>query len=260
MRAEGTLGSFVGAAGDDVVHGTYRRDGTWAPELLDLLSIDLLAAGGTLLDIGANIGLVAIPATERCPIQTIAFEPDPRNAELLARNVRLHELQDRVEIHAKALWSATGSLNLRRDPRNHGDQRLMAPGKTEQDKAEVRVPLERLDNLVAPNRLQSPVVAKIDTQGAEVDVLRGAGNLLERIDFAVVEVWPAGLQRLERQLGELIEILAATYSFGRLLLDGETIWPLNNLAEEFARLDAVANLHDENTFFDILVARDRAKP
>ncbi len=65
MRAEGTLGSFVGAAGDDVVHGTYRRDGTWAPELLDLLSIDLLSAGGTLLDIGANIGLVAIPATEK---------------------------------------------------------------------------------------------------------------------------------------------------------------------------------------------------
>lgn len=253
VRAEGTLGSFVGAARDEVVHGTYRREGTWAPELLDLLATDLLATGGTLLDIGANIGLVAVPATEKCPIRTFAFEPDPRNAELLARNIGLHGLGERIEIHAKALWSEAGALRLRRDPRNHGDQRLLPQGTS--DQAHRQVPLARLDSLVEAEQLAGPVVAKIDTQGAEVDVLQGAGDLLEHIDYAIVEVWPAGLRRLNRNLGELVEILDGSFGWGRLLLEGESIWPLNELREEFDRLNAVTNLEDENTFFDLLVAR-----
>ena len=42
---------------------------------------------------------------------------------------------------------------------------------------------------------------------------------------------------------------------GERLLEGEDIWPLNELRGEFDRLNAVTTLEDENTFFDILVGR-----
>ncbi|MEO2169882.1 MAG: FkbM family methyltransferase, partial [bacterium] len=108
LTADGELGLFAGAANDEVVHGTYRRTGQWAPELLELLTHQLLAKGGTLLDIGANIGLVTVPTTERTQCRTLAFEPDPRNAELLRRNVALHGLKERIDVHELALFSAAG--------------------------------------------------------------------------------------------------------------------------------------------------------
>lgn len=253
VLATGTLGKFVGAAGDAVVHGTYRDSGTWAPELLRLLREDLLGNGGTLLDIGANIGLVAIPVTEDSSVRTLAFEPDPRNAELLRRNVALHALENQISVQESALWSSSGEMILQRDRQNHGDQRLV---HTPTDGfPSVRVPLARLDALIEPEDLEAPVVAKIDTQGAEVDVLQGAGALLRRIDAAIIEIWPSGLARVGRKLGELETLLSSEFSHARLLLDGQSLWPLVPIAEEFARLAAVPTLAAEETFFDMLVGR-----
>ena len=258
VRADGRLGLFVGAENDEVVHGLYRRTGTWAPALLDLLSNDLLPNGGTLLDIGANIGLVAIPATERCPIRTLAFEPDPRNAELLRRNVALHSLETRIGVHQVALFSAEGAMTLARDAANHGDHRLVSEKDPARDTVVVQT--ARLDSILADGKLVRPLVAKIDTQGAEVDVLKGARETLSHTDYAIVEVWPAGLKRLSRQLEDLINEIAAEFRYARLLLEGKPTWPLASLDEEFARLQAVPTLEDEDTFFDILVGRAAEAP
>ncbi len=256
VRAEGHFGSFVGAASDLVVHGTYRRTGTWAPDLHALLVDDLLARGGSFLDVGANIGLVAIPVTEVCPIRTFAFEPDPRTAELLVRNVALHGLEQRLAVHACALWSEDDRLTLHRHSENHGDHRIMRESAARGAQAMgVRVEARRLDALVDPGRLARPIVAKLDTQGAEVDVLLGAGSVLREIDGLVCEIWPAGLARLGRTLTELVELLAREFAWAKLLLPGEPVWPLRPLREELGRLDAVPTLDDAGTFFDALLAR-----
>lgn len=258
LIADGELGLFAGAASDAIVHGTYRRTGKWAPELLELLTKRLLCGGGTLLDIGANIGLVAVPTTERTQCRTLAFEPDPCNAALLRRNIALHGLDQSIEVHELALFSSSGAMSLGRDASNHGDQRLLTNDVAESPSVRVRTAC--LDTLVEPATLARPVVAKIDTQGAEVDVLAGAQRTLAQIEHAIVEVWPAGLARVGRTLEELIEALAAHFSHARLLLAGEPIWPLAGLRTEFARLDAVATLHDEDTFFDILVGHAAGPP
>ncbi len=260
VRAEGRFGSFVGAASDLVVHGTYRRTGTWAPDLHALLVDDLLARGGTFLDIGANIGLVAIPVTEACPVRTLAFEPDPRTAELLRRNVALHDLDQRLAVHACALWSEDASLTLTRHAENHGDHRIARGTGSRGDPAtQVRVEARRLDGLVDPGCLARPIIAKLDTQGAEVDVLLGAGAVLREIDGLVCEIWPAGLARLGRTLAELVDLLAVEFAWAKLLLPGEPVWPLQPLRAELGRLDAVPTLQDEDTFFDALLARSRRR-
>lgn len=280
LLADGALGPFVGAATDEVVHGTYRRTGTWAPDLLHLLCEDLLSAGGTLLDIGANIGLVSVPATERTGIRTLAFEPDPRNAELLRRNVALHGLEERVTVHETALFSRDGAMSLGRDASNHGDHRLLAATSTRgapEPAASDAAPAPRANPspetpVVATARLATllddttlaalprPVVAKIDTQGAEVDVLEGAGETLGLLSHAIVEIWPSGLAQMGRSLPQLRAILDAEFGWGRLLLDGEATWPLLPLAEIWERLATVPTLAEESTFFDLLVGRTPGPP
>ena len=265
VLAEGAFGPFLGAATDEVVHGAYRTSGTWAPDLLRLLCTDLLEGGGTLLDIGANIGLVSIPATERAPIRTLAFEPDPRNAELLRRNVALHGLEERIVVHERALFSSDGTMSLGRDTHNHGDHRLLAEcGDTPSDSAEAApVTTARLASILDAKALAAlprPIVAKIDTQGAEVDVLEGAGDAVRTVSHAIVEVWPAGLARLGRSLSELRSQLDAEFRWGRLLLDGEPVWPLLPLAEIWERLATVPTLDEPDTFFDLLVGHAPDRP
>lgn len=54
------------------------------------------------------------------------------------------------------------------------------------DGEEVTVSVRRLDTLL-PRDLAGPVLLKVDTQGAELDVIEGAAGLLDRIDIVIVE-------------------------------------------------------------------------
>jgi tRNA1(Val) A37 N6-methylase TrmN6 len=65
------------------------RDTDVLTEMLSAYSPPLtitLPATGTMLDLGGNIGLLALWALERCPgCRVISYEPDPTNQPLLAR-------------------------------------------------------------------------------------------------------------------------------------------------------------------------------
>jgi FkbM family methyltransferase len=71
------------------------------------------------------------------------------------------------------------------------------------------VPIHRLDTLVAGGKVPPPDLLKMDVQGAELDVLKGAGKLLERIKVIELEAW---LKReywgLTPLFHEVIEFLA----------------------------------------------------
>src|SRR3954453_21482666 len=90
--SDGSYGVFEGSNEDRVVMDEYRRLGTWAAELVALIT-DRLFAGraGTFIDVGANIGLVSIPVLERTGSLGIAFEPEPRNFGFLTRNAARHD-------------------------------------------------------------------------------------------------------------------------------------------------------------------------
>ena len=110
IRSDGEYGIFEGSIHDEVVHGHYRREGTWSPEIQALLADQLFPEGrGTFLDIGANIGLVSIPLAERRRVRCLAFEPEPRNFQWLERNIAsargglsLHHLQPGAALRGDA--------------------------------------------------------------------------------------------------------------------------------------------------------------
>src|SRR3954452_2538121 len=88
FTCQGELGVFEGYVRDRFVQLYHLQHRTYAPSLQSLLRDRLFAGGsGTLLDVGANIGLTSIPVARALPgVRCFAFEPDCDNYRLLLRN------------------------------------------------------------------------------------------------------------------------------------------------------------------------------
>lgn len=156
---------------------------------------ELLQPGMTVADVGANVGyLTALMARAVGPSGKVyAVEPAPANVDILRHNVRTNRL-DNVEVLPFACGTARRErvLYLRPNATLHS----LHPGRDEDGLSEARVAERTLDDLV-----HEPVdLVKIDTEGAEIDVLEGMGQLLENCSslHLIVEWNVPGLQRAHR--------------------------------------------------------------
>jgi FkbM family methyltransferase len=167
-----------------------------------------------LLDVGANIGTVCVPLQARGTFaRTLAFEPDPANFELLERNLRQNGLGSSVLALQFALSSAEGEATLRRSNFNYGDHRLSARGLTVDHTTEIVVRTRRLDDVLRERAIEAQDVGLlwIDTQGHELDVLRGASSVLEANVPIVTEFWPDGLRDAGADPAALLALLRDHY-------------------------------------------------
>jgi FkbM family methyltransferase len=138
-----------------------------------------LGPNKVMYDVGAYIGFHALPAA-RLGAQVIAFEPDPESAARLRAHVYRNGLEHSVRTIEAAVWSNAGaSIPFRRGlPRSQGgvcwkDRRpVLATGELTQ------VAVVRLDDFVAEGG-PIPHVIKIDVEGAESEVLKGAARILQ---------------------------------------------------------------------------------
>jgi FkbM family methyltransferase len=175
-------------ADDEVITPIIRAHGTWEPELGDQLR-ELLVPGMTAVDVGGNIGYVALLMAELVGPRgrVYAVEPDPRNAEVLRRNAARTRGAP-VEVIEAAAWSEPGELHLGLHASNTGDHRIAGD---EGGRETVVVKAVRLDD-VLPAKVD---LILMDTQASEHVALRGARGVLERSrPLTFVEFWPQGLR------------------------------------------------------------------
>jgi FkbM family methyltransferase len=261
ISCDGDYGVFEGSIDDEVVYGHYLRHRSWSPGHQELLFGRLFPGGeGRFLDVGANIGLVSIPLAERRGVRCLAFEPEPRNFRLLRRNIEAHGLAARIETFNLALYSEKTTLSFELSPVNSGDHRVRSTAPAEdasEAEAEstrelIQVPAERLDELVHAGDLERPIVMKVDTQGCEVRVLRGAERLLDSVDYLICEYWPYGLWRMGDTPGELDEILGR-FANGAVLMDQDAPEPLGPIEILLSRLKPLVENGGVAAFADVLV-------
>lgn len=155
----------------------------WA-EIEEMEFIDAyLRPGDGFVDGGANIGLYTLLAAARVgPTGWIdAFEPSPRAAERLRRNVSHNGLLN-VRVHEVALDTAPGAIDLvvGWDVSN----RIASAEDFQRAGDTLRIQAVRLDDVLAGNR--NYAMAKLDLEGAELRCLRGAA---ERLRMADPPVW-----------------------------------------------------------------------
>lgn len=179
------LCSDDGAVGRVVKKGEY--------ELAEVRNISLaLRPGDTFIDAGANVGIFTTLAAKLVgPTGRVeAFEPDPFNQEILATNVATNNFTQ-VNIHRAALGDAPGTRFLYQSINNTGDHRTWNDNKEIRPTAPVKV--ESIDESI-PDLLRADLM-KVDVQGDEVRVLKGAERLIRNSPgmFLAIEYWPYGL-------------------------------------------------------------------
>lgn len=253
LAVSGDLGLIEGHRDDTAVFSRYLIERTWSPALLGTVT-PLLANGGTYVDVGANIGLTTIPIASSTPARCIAFEPDPESFRFLRKNLITNGIES-VEAHNIALFSEETILEFEVAKWNRGDNRIRigsAPLRTGGSTL-TKVPARRLDDVL--DHVRGPVVCKVDTQGAEVHVLRGASRFLGRADLVVLEFWPHGLRRTGTDVTELVELLAG-FKYGRLTSfdAGDAPSDLRPLSEVARELVSVGD-SGEDWYRDLIVAK-----
>lgn len=153
----------------------------------------------TLIDVGANIGVISIPTIARglCA-RAIAIEPTPSTCRLLRANVALNGLESQFTIYQVALSDREGEALFELSDDNTGDNRLSIDAVdnayNEASRSKIRVPLKRFDNLL-PGIDATICVIWIDVQGFEGFVLAGASAVLKSKPPLVLEFWPYGMRR-----------------------------------------------------------------
>jgi len=150
-----------------------------------------LREGGTFVDIGAHVGLFAVPASSAVGSsgRVIAFEPDPDNRGLLEQNVARHQCGN-VTVVPAAVADRDGEMQLARSRFNTGDHRVS------ESSGGLRVPVYALDDWLERQRIE-PDVIKMDVQGAEPLVLAGMRRTLggSRPLHVLFEFTPAMLRK-----------------------------------------------------------------
>jgi len=137
----------------------------------------------TFVDVGANLGELTLLAAKRLVNgRVLAFEPDPQIFLQLSRNISINHLSG-VELFNIGLFDKTDSLPLyRKQDINFGTINEGVPSlfSTGNDPQEVRVQLRRFDDVARESGLDRLDVMKIDVEGAEMMVLRGAERFIKR--------------------------------------------------------------------------------
>jgi FkbM family methyltransferase len=171
------------------VHRSGYWCGVFFEEELEAYMLRELKPGDTVLDIGANVGHVALPAGALvAPTGCVyAFEPNPQLATLVAHSAARQRLP--VTVHPFGLGDQPGTFELRMEPGHAGGATLRPAGDkyTERVSCSIKVG----DEVMPP--LKGRVFLKIDVEGFEINVLRGLQKTLRRVDHAVLEVSPEWL-------------------------------------------------------------------
>jgi FkbM family methyltransferase len=135
--------------------------------------IELVSPGMVCWDVGANVGYYTLLFAELVGGRgrVFAFEPFPRNVDLLRRHVGINGYRN-VRIFPWALGDFDGEVPLDPGP-DPSMGRIAAAGP-------LKTPCAKADTLLAAGEVEAPDVIKIDVQGAEAEVLRGARRAMER--------------------------------------------------------------------------------
>lgn len=168
-------------------------NGTWE-EAISAIVQRALRPGMTVVDVGANVGWYTLLAAKAVGPKgrVIAFEPDPEIAEMLRDNVELNGYDERVRVIVAAAADRTGTERFHATRKHRGNGSLV-PELNQLGDASAEI--ETIDVAVTTidaEGIDRIDVLKVDAEGSEARVFRGARATLERSRHltAIVEFWP----------------------------------------------------------------------
>jgi FkbM family methyltransferase len=162
----------------------------------------LLECGDTFIDVGAHIGWFATMAS-RCVRErghVVACEPYPSNAAMLKVNLALNGCRN-VRVVEAAASSRPGTIALAGSGGDSGSVTALSWAR----EGRVQVPATTLDEIVGD--VSRVALMKVDVEGWEAHVLRGADQTLSHTERVLIEINPEALRKAESSADEVFGLL-----------------------------------------------------
>lgn len=173
---------------------------------------DNIVEGDFVIDVGANYGQCTVVMAARCGTSgnVIAFEPNPHARGLLARNFDLNPSVKRARLEPFACSDVPEGVVTLYQRGNAANSALvaLAAGEWGGSGKTFNVPVTTLDAYLTERGLPEPRCIKIDTEGAEIRVLKGARRLLKGTATILCELHPYAWPQFGNSLEELKELVA----------------------------------------------------
>lgn len=209
--------------------GLYEAD--WIKKVGNLVH------GKVLIDVGANIGVYPLSLFKEAKL-IYAFEPEKENYKRLVQNLKFADVKNTIPIN-KAVSSSNQkqvSLYINKEDSGWHSLSVKYPGRIQ------KVQTITLDNFIRLNKIKNIGLIKIDVEGAEFEVVRGAIKTLLKLHPPVLvefnKLWSG---RAGQELNEIYAVFKNNNYIAYILKN-------NSLLKRLSRrgLDL---LYNENVLF-----------
>ncbi|MES2963771.1 MAG: FkbM family methyltransferase [Bdellovibrionota bacterium] len=204
----------------ELVSEIIRNEGAYSRNDIEMMG-RILNPGDVFIDAGANIGWHTVIGAKLVGPKgrVLAFEPEPKNASLLRRNVEHNSLTN-VEVIEEALTSKPGTLMLHLSEGNFGDHILALEQRT--GRATTEVKCTTIDEALAKRGVHAKQLAlvKFDIQGSEVDALKGMRmTLSQHRPPLILEYSPKHLRAVGRSFFDVLSFIDLNGYFPSMIDD-----------------------------------------
>lgn len=176
-----SLGNFVSRKGSiDFMFANYAYEWNVKSFILDHYK-----DYNVFIDVGSNIGTYCI-MMHRNGLKSFAFEPAAENFKALKTNLMLNKLESDIRIFNFGLGASEHSLDFVFDPVNTGASHKFS--EDEPDGVREVIEVKPFDSIYPDLGLEADdrILMKIDVEGMELEVLKGAQSFLKKFDNLLI--------------------------------------------------------------------------
>lgn len=214
-----------------------KRGESYEPEvqkmLSTLVSIDKIRNKKTIVaDIGSNIGLHTFFVSKHIGLPVVAFDPSPYSWKYLELSIKYNEVQN-VRLEKVALSDHEGIIDFFNWGEESSADSIKDTGRVNGIKpALIKVEARKIDNY---SDLPDMTVWKMDCEGAELTILKGAKNTILRIQpLIVLEFHPVNKKAFDVTDENIFDLLAELkYSICDLNFNKLTLMQFKELQKNY---------------------------
>ncbi|SPE32313.1 hypothetical protein SBA5_970038 [Candidatus Sulfotelmatomonas gaucii] len=198
----------------DLYAHIYNSDGCWDANVMTCCE-RVLRPGDVFYDVGSSAGVFALDFAKSIPGLTVfAFEPQPSLAKHIRLSIDANQF-DRVKLLEILLGDKVGEGSLFLT--SHSIHASTIP--RERRYRELRLPLRTLDDLAAAGEVAPPDFIKIDVEGSELNVFKGAETMLQAHQPSIVFEADENMRRMGYATGDLLDLLTKAGPYTFFLID-----------------------------------------
>ena len=233
----------------------FEKGQAYESEIFQLIC-RFLERNDSFIDIGAHIGYYSVLAAKILGNQgkVFAFEPELSNYQKILENINLNHLNN-IQLFNLAVGSETKPTQIFVNQDNDGGHALWDVGKHPFNQKSLNnqtmqnTQLSTLDNILSQvGNITNLKMIKIDTEGAELDVIKGAVNTIGKYDvpYIICEINRFGLQQMGTNETELREFMNS--------LEYETYLVTSNSSNQLVKLP-VGKYYQTSHIFNVLFTK-----